>query len=396
GVQVSSIIDANDSTIIAIAGAHAEFTIGDIYILASTGAFTIKPSGWTYLSQQNISTVQPVRGQIGTNVVISGSGLLGGGRQIINVTLAGIAADVGSSNDSSVRVTASAGLGGTAGDVVLIANTGATTTSNDSWTYLDEGNIDSVSPSTGHGGTYVIISGDRLRGGGADVHDVTLAGETAFLVSQNDSTVVVRAAPSTVETQGHVILTADSGAVITRENGFSYIAPAVINSATPSSGQLNTIVTITGMRLRAHGAEVVRAALSGVDATIVSESNSQVVIQASASSGHDGSGRIILWSDTGAMVSRDDLWYYQNEGVISSVTPSTGQVGTEVVVEGTSLRGSGNAVVQVTLAGINSTIVQESTAALTVTAGASSAGRGDVVLYADTGATVTRSDGWTY
>ena len=45
----------------------------------------------------------------------------------------------------------------------------------------------------------------------------------------------------------------------------------------------------------------------------------------------------MMVSNTGAIVEATDLFSYVAEGVISSVVPAVGQIGTDVTISGTSL-----------------------------------------------------------
>lgn len=82
--------------------------------------------------------------------------------------------------------------------------------------------------------------------------------------------------------------------------------------------------------------------------------------------------------------------------MITSVAPSLGRHNTEITIEGTSLRGAGDNVAKVTLAGVEATIVDETDGTVTVVAQPSDAASGDVVLTSSTGSTVTANGGVDY
>lgn len=72
-----------------------------------------------------------------------------------------------------------------------------------------------------------------------------------------------------------------------------------------------------------------------------------------------------LVADSGAVVvSSADAWTYIRPGEITVVDPSSGQVGTRVTVTGISLCGSGTSIVQVTLAGLEATLVSQTACSL--------------------------------
>ena len=109
--------------------------------------------------------------------------------------------------------------------------------------------ISSVTPSSGQLGTIVALSGQRMLGGGSTA-SVTLAGVAAQVISAGASTTIVVAQSSGSTGVGDVQIVSDTGAVVTLSNGFDYETAGVITTVSPPSGQVGTIVTITGTTLR--------------------------------------------------------------------------------------------------------------------------------------------------
>lgn len=96
-------------------------------------------------------------------------------------------------------------------------------------------------------------------------------------------------------------------------------------------------------------------------------------------------------------VSPSIPWTFLELGVIDTVAPNVGQLGSVVTLSGQRLLGGGSAVDSVTLAGFAATVTSESNTEIVVTAAASpSALNGNVVIVADTGAEITLPGGWTY
>ena len=113
--------------------------------------------------------------------------------------------------------------------------------------------------------------------------------------------------------------------------------------------------------------------LAGERATIVNESDTKVVVI--AADGDAGTGDVVLTADSEATVTLADGFEYATKGEISEVSPSWGQVGTRVTIEGTALRGAGNEVTTVTLAGVEvSKIASESDTSVEVIAAESDEG----------------------
>jgi hypothetical protein len=67
---------------------------------------------------------------------------------------------------------------------------------------------------------------------------------------------------------GDVVVTGDTGAVITLVNGFTYLPASGITAASPSSGQHGTLATATGVNLLGGGASISSATLAGSAAEV--------------------------------------------------------------------------------------------------------------------------------
>jgi hypothetical protein len=99
--------------------------VGDVVLVADSGAVVTLVEGWTYVEAGEITKVEPASGQIGTRVTIYGSNLLAGGDDIDSVKLAGTeVSKIVSATDDMVEVVAAASLSAE-GEVVLVADTGA-------------------------------------------------------------------------------------------------------------------------------------------------------------------------------------------------------------------------------------------------------------------------------
>jgi hypothetical protein len=84
------------------------------------------------------------------------------------------------------------------------------------------GAVSAVAPGSGQLGTVVTIQGTELRGHGAQVVQVTLAGVAATIQSENTTEVVVVAAEAS-DVQGAVVLVADTGAQATVPSPWQYV-----------------------------------------------------------------------------------------------------------------------------------------------------------------------------
>ena len=197
----------------------------DVVITATSGATVTLADGWTYLTPGNIIGVAPANGQFGTAVVITGTTLFAGGTTIDSVTLAGVSVSSidATQSETRIEVVAAASAATAAADVVMVSDIGTTVTGSNFWTYLTPGAVTGVEPSSGLVGTVVTISGSNLQGGGSEVVTVTLGGIGASISSENNTDVVVVAGASPAATGAvDVVLTANSGAVVTGTGAWSY------------------------------------------------------------------------------------------------------------------------------------------------------------------------------
>jgi hypothetical protein len=400
GTAPASIRSQTESSTVLVLARPSAASTSKIMMVSNTGAFVEATGLFSYVTEGVISSVVPAVGQIGTEVTISGTSLQGAGLKVITVTLAGESATTVSESDSTVVAIATQS-GNQTGDVVLTADTEATVTSAGAWEFATEGQVTSVNPSSGQYGTRVDIRGTGLRGAASEVVNVTLAGiRVEELVSQSDTLVQVIATTADAGS-GVVVLTADSGAIVTGSPSWEYLETGDISSVSPTSGQLGTRVDIGGERLLAGGDELASVTLAGAAATIVNQSNS--VVSVVAIDNLAGTGDVVLTSVTGAVVTEDNGFKYIELGNITSVSPSEGQTGTYVTISGTNLLGGGARYVSITLGG---TAIRELVGGATralggdtsviVRADGASAGTGNVRMVSDTGAVVTLSEGWTY
>jgi mucin-19 len=441
GVEVLSVTSATEDKIVAVVapgvGSQPDRHTPnpeDIVVVANTGASVTMESAWTNVPAGIIEKVDPEQGQIGTHVVITGTGLLAGGVTVVAVSLAdeavdsdivhssagdilrdaasaahaasaqaaddaqsaldfylaakskadttGVAADALAAlqaedvadkkqvvaeeayaaavdaqtaadtdplwDDSRVEVVAPAGAAKT-GSVTLVVDTGATVTVADAWTFLAEGAITDVSPSSGQIGTSVTIIGTNLLGGGTGLVSVELNGIAAEITSATDEAVVVVAAASGASGVSSVVLVADTGAIVRGAELWTYLEPSVVSLVSPNSGQFRSKVKITGTGLRSGGAAVTNVTLAGVAVReITFESDTVVEVVADRSSATEGP--VVLTADTGAFVVSVEQFKYHIEGDVTVISPATGVLGTRVTVAGTALLGGGTEIVEASVA----------------------------------------------
>ena len=179
----------SDTTVSVVAGeGDGTLGTGSVVLISTSGTTVSQTGGWTYVARGVISSVAPSQGQVGTWVTISGSRLLGAGNSIVQVQLGGVAvATISNYSNSSVVVRAASSNTAGLGSAVLTADTGAVVSLANSWTYLTTGLVVATTPNQGQVGTRVVLTGQRLLGGGSGLSSVTFGNVSCTIVYANDS-----------------------------------------------------------------------------------------------------------------------------------------------------------------------------------------------------------------
>jgi len=289
---------------VVVTAAAASPVVGDVIILANTGALTTKIGAWTYATAGVVDSISPNSGQVGTKVTITGTNLLLSGGALASVAFGNVPTTiVGTpSNTEAVVEVGSGGTPETKVDVVLTADTGAITTVTDGWTVASPAEIKTVTPNRGQFGTLINITGVNLLANGTKISNVSLAGIAATVIDgTNPDFVVVTAGTSGVAGIGDITVVADNGAITKLANGFEYFAEGNITEVLPGTGQFGTQVIIQGTNLLGGGTRLTSVKLKGFEVqSVLLASNTQVIVVAAA--GTPGPGSICMTSNTGAIV----------------------------------------------------------------------------------------------
>ena len=180
--------------------------------------------------------------------------------------------------DSKVIVRATQSTNHGVGDVQLRSSTGALVSLEKGFTTLVEGSIKTVEPTSGHFGTKVVVTGERLLGGGKKLVTAELAGVKAQIVAAVNNKVSLVVQPHPTALTGDVVFTAETGALVTAPKAFSYVDQGKVATVTPSKGQVGTLVQIAGKGLRGGSAKIIHVSLANTEASIVNESDSLVSV----------------------------------------------------------------------------------------------------------------------
>ena len=317
------------------------------------GPYTYSNDLWTQLEDGVVTELLPPAAQIGKTLTICGERLLGGGNIVIAMSIAGQTVVIFSelrpnqnSGEASECINATVPdipnpQDRVSGSIVIEADTGALVESlnNTTFTYA---NITSINPTQGQVGTEVTITGIELLSGYSDLEPtVYLADIEATVLNASGDTVLVRVEyPGIFRSSGSenflspnktgdVVVTVtrdDQNYNVSMSDGWTYLVVGVIEQVKPDFGQIGTRINITGIYL-GYGSNLRQALIGNATATIVSHTDTVVILDA-PDVPFLGFVDIVLVSDSGARVSRDQAFEYRERGIITGLNPSSGQTGT--------------------------------------------------------------------
>merc|ERR1711990_439325 len=136
--------------------------------------------------------------------------------------------------------------------------------------------------------------------------------------------------------QGDVVITSDTGSKVVLADGtvngqWAYLEQQVVTSIFPSSGQVDTTVTISGSGMLGGG-KIDRVILGSIAAKdILRATDTEIVVKTAdvhvdantSKNLHD----ITVIADSGALVTASKKWKYVEKGVILDVSPGEGHGG---------------------------------------------------------------------
>ena len=412
GVAASAVLIAFSSIIQVAAGYEnsPDAMPGGVTVRLSTGAsWTSSNATFTHQPPGVIMMVIPLQGQNGTVINITGTSLCSSGDTVMSVTLAGVGARIINCTPNFIQVIAArpATLEQFTGPIVIQATSGAIVRYATNFTYLQEGIVFSVTPSQGQNGTRVKIEGQNLFGGGNTLDMVWLAGTAAYIDSGSDSSCVMVTAQENPSSNndsitGDIVIISDTGAHVRRINGWQYTQRGMIDSIMPPNGQYGTEITIVGMRLLSGATGISQLTIGGVSVDIISR-NDTVITGNAGNPGNNNAfnGTVSIISSDGGTLMSNYTWTYNQGGVISNFTPTTGGNNEIINITGTNLLGSGTEIVEAIVAGVNTrnilsprnnTFIMIESEAITT----QDTFIGPIVLIADTGARIESSDNYTF
>ncbi len=301
---------------------------------ASTGRIRVSNSrgegvsstDFTVLPAPRISSFTPMSGPPGTVITLSGSGFTGASEVRLGDTRNTPLSAVTVKSDTELTATLPTGV--LSGPLSVIAPGGeATSTSS---FLVQSGAVPTlthVSPNTGGVGTSVTLTGGNFTG----TTEVSFNGTPATSFSLAADTHLFVDVPSGA-TSGPIRVLNTSGAVVS-STPFTVSAAPSLTGFSPTSGEVGTVVTITGSGFGATTS--VRFGNEYAKVTVLSATQLTALVPPKARSGR-------LQLSVGAQPLTSTESFTVLGGTVPTVTrlyPASGDVNTQVVIDGSSFTG---------------------------------------------------------
>jgi uncharacterized repeat protein (TIGR03803 family) len=206
---------------------------------ATTGPISVTTPGGTAISatafvvSPKINSFTPANGPVGSAVTITGNTLTGA----TSVAFNGVPATSFTVN-SATKITATVPAGASTGLITVTTPNGTATSTTVYTVTVPPLTLSSFTPTSGPIATSVTLTGSGFIG----ATSVTFNGVAATSLTVNSDTKITTKVPNGV-TSGPIVVTTPAGTV-TSSNPF--LVTPKINSFTPASGPVGTVVTLTG------------------------------------------------------------------------------------------------------------------------------------------------------
>ncbi len=289
-------------------------------------------SNFIVIPSPTITSFNPTSGTFGTLVTITGTGFTWADTTRFNGLLANFTII------NNTTITATVPNGATTG-TISVRNLAGTAVSSGTFTVIGVPSISSFTPTSGPAGTTVTITGSNFE----FISNVRFNGTTASYTVVNNTT--ISATVPSAATTGVISVQNGSGIGSSATN-FVVIQLPTINSFTPSSGGIGTVVTISGSNFASIDSVEFGG---GVNASFVVNNSNQITATVAAGS---VTGAITIYRNGITPVSSSSVFTVIPDLIVSTVQGVSGTFNNITVTStGTAnLTGSlfalGNVVVQ--------------------------------------------------
>jgi len=334
GTAATSITSWTPSAIVATVPTGA--TTGNVVVTAGGVASNGVP--FTVVAMPSITSLSPTSGSPSTVVTITGSNF-GATQGTSAVLFNGTPSAPTSWNPTTIVVPVPATA--SSGPVVVVVDS----LQSNGITFIDVSApiITTITPTSGTDGTSVTINGS-LFGASQGSSTVTFNGVASVPTIWNaNGTQIVVPAPSSVTT-GPVVVTVNGIA----SNGITFVANPVVTGLSPTSGGIGTEVTIAG---RNFGSTVPTVTFNGVAAAPLSWTASSIVVPVPSGA---TSGNVVV--TVGGVSSNAQSFTVTSAPGISSISPTSANVGALVTIKGYGFGATQGANSMVTFSGISAVV----------------------------------------
>ncbi len=366
GANCTPITGLSSTSFQCTTGAHAAGLV-QAAIANPAGNATLN-NAFTYTGAPTVTNVTPstCSSAGGSTVTVTGTGFVTGVGNTTVLFGAVAGTNVTVFGPTSLTVTCPAQGAGVVDVRVTTAVGTSPNTANDDFTYTATGlipTVTNVNPGAGPitGGTAITITGTNFVG----TPTVTVGGSACTSVVLVSPTTITCVTPAHAAGQVEVIVTTTNGSNVTTgtANDFTYTTGPTVTSITPNTGPAAgaTIVTITGTNFTASGL-IVR--FGTVTATANFISSTTIVAVAPAQSAGVVDVTVQTPGGTSPNTSADDFTYTGvSVPAVTSISPTSGPIGTTVVITGTGFTGA----TSVTFGGVAATFTVNSPTQITAT-----------------------------
>lgn len=366
--------------ITSISGIYVGSTpINNVY-RGSTAIFTSAP---TY------SGVSPSSASSGTTITITGTGFSAGS---VSVTIGGYAANnVVVAGDTSLTCKMAGAVLRGAQSITITTAIGSVTASNA--ITVTRPTISNFSPTSGAAGADLTINGFDFAA--PMTVNFTKTGQepiSATNITVVSSSQIVCKVPTLTTGDYRLSIAAQDGSGSTSGTNFSYAGNPTYSSIAPASGLAGSTVTITGTNFVAGSTSVTIGGLSAGSVSVSSPTSLTCTVPSGLTGGT--AYNVVITTSSGSVTGTGVFTFTIPSPTISSLSPTSGKVGTSVTIYGTNFVTGGTSV---TIGGVSATPVSvtNSTTLTCVVPSFSSSNYKDVVITTANGS-VTSSNAFFY
>ena len=294
-------------------------TTGNIVVFAS--GVNSNGESFTVVPTPNITSLSPTSGAVGASVTITGTNFSSAqGTSTLKFNTTAVTA----TSWTATSIVATVPTGATTGNVVVTVS--GVASNGQSFTVVSAPSITSLSPTSGAVGTPVTVTGTNFGStqGSSTSIDGTAGTPTSWTATS------IKVAVPTGATTGNVVVFASG--VNSNGQSFTVLATPSITSLSPTTGAVGASVTITGTNFgSAQGTSTLKFNTTAVTATSWTATSIVAAVPTGATTGN------VVVTVSG-VASNGQSFTVVSAPSITSLSPTSGAVGTPVTVTGNKLR----------------------------------------------------------